>query len=57
MVLAIQRDAGSPAHAGIDLLGIAVVRVSRGFPRTRGDRPLAEQDALENQGVPPHTRG
>ena len=48
---------GSPAHAGIDLLGVYRMEGGARFPRTRGDRPVrvfTNQTAVE---VPPHTRG
>ena len=32
-------DAGSPAHAGIDLNIMERTQTARGFPRPRGDRP------------------
>ena len=30
---------------------------SRGFPRTRGDRPVARDLREDRHAVPPHTRG
>ena len=50
-------DAGSPAHAGIDLERADRIHHRSGLPRTRGDRPLrlyGEEDTLL---APPHTRG
>ncbi len=50
-------EAGSPAHAGIDL-GLVNQRLPlRGFPRTRGDRPFVHLQDHRCTTVPPHTRG
>ena len=49
--------AGSPAHAGIDPPRIPPHTSLRGFPRTRGDRPLAIGLNPSRSEVPPHTRG
>ena len=49
------RTSGSPAHAGIDLLGLLCVVLRPGLPRTRGDRPclyIAQVGSVE--GSPAH---
>ena len=48
---------GSPAHAGIDPAWRVGTDDGMGFPRTRGDRPLAELILDLARQVPPHTRG
>ena len=48
---------GSPAHAGIDLAEFSKDEYRRGFPRTRGDRPVADISRYPEIAVPPHTRG
>ena len=40
LVLVSYLTAGSPAHAGIDLVIHAPHQFTTGFPRTRGDRPI-----------------
>ena len=46
-----------PAHAGIDLLLVVYTVANLGFPRTRGDRPVATRILSRPMSVPPHTRG
>ncbi len=48
---------GSPARAGIDPRMAPATGPSSRFPRTRGDRPMADIIAVCNQKVPPHARG
>ena len=50
-------DLGSPAPAGIDLVGCLIVKVRRWFPRTRGDRPALVKRGHFCRRVPPHPRG
>ena len=49
--------AASPAHAGMYLCLIFLVRLLFGFPRTRGDVPSREQWNSPRCLLPPHTRG
>ena len=37
---------GSPAHAGIDHAALQCQAAVMGFPRTRGDRPDRDMEAL-----------
>ena len=48
---------GSPALAGIDLLGVDTGSPTVRFPRTRGDRPIWRMDMPQIEPVPPHSRG
>ena len=50
-------SAGSPAHAGIDLIKVVRLITKVGLPRTRGDRPVIIYHTLELYQAPPHTRG
>ena len=49
---------GSPAHAGIDLVGKLdfAQACCNGFPRTRGDRPLVTRQSghIGRRGSPAH---
>ena len=49
--------AGSPAHAGIDLVCGAEPYRLVWLPRTRGDRPICVPDRPKISTAPPHTRG
>ncbi len=49
--------AGSPAHAGMDLVGAEADLPPVRLPRTRGDGPLADQPEQRRDEAPPHTRG
>ena len=57
VLTAVNSVLGSPAHAGIDPAAPPATRSSFRFPRTRGDRPRREREAVEIGKVPPHTRG
>ena len=48
---------GSPAHAGMDLLGSAARDEGCGLPRTRGDGPVPTPPGAAMVKAPPHTRG
>ena len=48
---------GFPAHAGMDLISTTAPRAAFGFPRPRGDGPLALEDSDRLNGVSPPTRG
>ena len=48
---------GSPAHAGMDPMGLARTLSSPWLPRTRGDGPLARVLRMRARWAPPHTRG
>ncbi len=48
---------GSPVRAGIDLSTGASIKSETRFPRTRGDRPLADQSRRRRPAVPPYARG
>ena len=52
-----QPGLGSPAHAEIDRTKRWPEVATRGFPRTRVDRPLALAGTPGLVLVPPHTRG
>ena len=59
-VLALQPDrpaAASPARAGMYLETLPAAPRRGGFPRTRGDVPLADFDQAFVDGLPPHARG
>jgi len=47
----------SPAHAGIDRAFTGLRFVPFGFPRARGDRPLAFMAGKDEKRFPPRTRG
>ncbi len=47
----------SPAHAGIDLPGVAVERLAGCLPRPRGDRPSSTRQPRRASWSPPPTRG
>lgn len=47
----------SPAHAGIDLTGLADPTSAQGFPRARGDRPRSGLRFGRWLRFPPRTRG
>src|ERR1019366_10344845 len=49
--------AGSPAHAGMDLLRAIAEAETGGLPRTRGDGPPMVMWELDSRMAPPHTRG
>ena len=49
--------AGFPAHAGMDRRQQQAAAEATGFPRTRGDGPTAEWEAVTGYTVSPHTRG
>ena len=48
---------GSPAHAGIDPGKLSDICCCVRFPRTRGDRPEAAIDAVDEMEVPPPHAG
>ncbi len=48
---------GYPAHAGIDLKGIAPSTHGKRLPRTRGDRPSQARLRASAATATPHTRG
>ena len=48
---------GFPAHAGMDLQRSRLPQATCGFPRTRGDGPVATFRGMPLPGVSPHTRG
>ncbi len=51
------RQAGSPAHAGIDRGVVPHAERGAGLPRTRGDRPFQTFCGDLTDAAPPHTRG
>ena len=57
VVARLRPVAGFPAHAGMDLILGDGPRVGLGFPRTRGDGPLALDPEIGRLRVSPHTRG
>ena len=46
-----------PAHAGMSLAIVSVLKGLRGFPRTRGDEPARIMAAGTTAPFSPHTRG
>ena len=47
----------TPAHAGKSgTFGFLIIH-RRDHPRTRGEKPAAEEGGAEDEGSPPHTRG
>ena len=50
-------DEGFPAHAGMDPVPRVEAPAAHGFPRTRGDGPLATAPRAASCLVSPHTRG
>ena len=51
------REAGSPAHAGMDLSRDCACRVTRWLPRPRGDGPVIQEKTARPLQAPPPTRG
>ena len=48
---------GFPAHAGMDPTQKTTATNVHGFPRTRGDGPVASPQVMVRSSVSPHTRG
>ena len=56
-ILVRSDEDASPAHAGMYLGQSGAGAGWRGFPRTRGDVPVARGGSRDTAGLPPHTRG
>ena len=52
-----RRRQGFPAHAGIDLVLIALPKIRTGLPRARGDRPPISAGLTSSIVASPRTRG
>ena len=46
-----------PAHAGINLMIATIATTAMNLPRTRGDKPIAQECAALHLKSTPHTRG